>query len=583
MVDLTGRPFYLTEKQAQWVRDTLFGMTTEQKAGQLFCVMGGDYGSEELRSLVRDGRVGGVLFRPAPAAELREAYRLLDEAAAVPLLKAANLEEGGAGAISDGTLFGWPMMVAAADDGKITERFARVCASEGRSIGVNWSFSPVCDLDLNYLNPITNVRTYGSDRARVMKNTAIFAGTLQSCGIAACAKHFPGDGVDYRDQHLHPTYNSLSAQEWYDSYGAIYQNLIAQDLMSVMVGHIVQPNVAMEVNPALTFADCLPASMSRELLTGVLRERFGFNGVITTDATIMGGYCMAMERRKALPASIMAGCDMLVFNTNLYEDYAYILQGLRDGLLTGERLDEAVTRILALKAKVCGNGEPEGNAGKREEKAGGAERGCEETDAGAGEAKGRRPVYREVFPATVREWHRECADRAVTLVKNLQPDVLPVTPQKYDTIRLITLGNDALPGGSLVETAERLLREKGFEVERYDPMDDSLHGTGGLQKRRLTLYLANCEQASNQTDVRLNWCKKHALDTPRFLNEEDCIFVSLANPYHLQDVPRIRTYINAYTATEDTVAAVIDKLSGESGFYGVSPVDAFCGLPDTRI
>ncbi len=315
-----------------------------------FCVMGGDYEKDELKELVKKKQSRGILFRPAPAEEICENYRLLDEVAPVPLLKAANLEEGGAGATTDGTLFGWPMMVGAANDDGMVEKFGKVCAAEGQSVGVNWTFSPVCDIDMNYSrNPITNVRTYGSDKEKSKKE-------VQKCGVAACAKHFPGDGVDYRDHHLHPTYNSLSAEEWYGSYGAVYQNLIEHDLLSIMVGHIVQPAVQMEINPKLSFADCLPASQSRELLTGVLREKFGFNGVITTDATIMGGYCMAMERRKAILASVMAGCDMIVFNTNLYEDYSYILEGLKTGLLTEERLDDAVTRILALKAKVCGAG-----------------------------------------------------------------------------------------------------------------------------------------------------------------------------------------------------------------------------------
>ena len=105
----------------------------------------------------------------------------------------------------------------------------------------------------------------------------------------------------------------------------------------------------------------------------------------------------------------------------------------------------------------------------------------------------------------------------------------------------------------------------------------------GLSEKRLTLYIANCEHASNQTTVCLNWCPKHALDIPRFLNEEPCVFVSMANPYHLQDVPMIRTYINAYTATEATIRLTIGKLMGKSEFKGISPVDAFCGLPDTRI
>lgn len=548
MVDLKKQPFYLSSAQIKWVEDTLNGLSTEQKAGQLFCVMGGDFPLEQLKAMVRDGRVGGVLYRPAPANEIRARYKELDEVSLIPLLKAANLEEGGSGAISDGTLFGWPMLAAAANDPEQTERFALSTASEGREVGINWTFSPVCDLDMNFRNPITNVRTCGSDIDRVLRGVSIFAEVMQKNGIAACAKHFPGDGVDYRDQHLHPSYNSLSAEEWYASYGRIYQELIDKDLMSIMVGHIVQPNVQMDMNPRLRFEDCLPGSLSKELLTGVLREKFGFNGVITTDATIMGGFCMAMERRFALPEAIMAGNDMLVFNTNYEEDYDYILEALRDGRLTEERLDEAVTRILALKVKVC-----------------------------------VEHPYTKVDRKTSEKWHRECVEKSATLVKNSVPDVMPVTKEKYDSIRLVILGKDDIPGGTMSDAAKRFFAKRGFAVDVYQPYEDDLHGTKNLSGRRLTIYLANYEHASNQTTIRINWCRKHALDTPRFLNEEPCIFVSFANPYLLQDVPRVKTYINAYTATETSVQVVLEKLSGEGEFTGVSPVDAFCGLPDTRI
>lgn len=548
MVNLKKQPFYLSSEQVKWVEDTLAGLSTEQKAGQLFLVMGGDFPLEQLKTMVKEGRVGGILYRPAPAEKIREWYKELDAAAPVPLLKAANLEEGGSGAISDGTLFGWPMLAAAADDPEQTEHFALSTASEGREVGINWTFSPVCDLDRNYLNPITNVRTCGSKLDTVLRGTEIFTEVMQKNGIAACAKHFPGDGVDYRDQHLHPSYNSLSAKEWYATYGRIYQNLIAKDLLSIMVGHIVQPDVEMDINPELKFEDCLPGSLSKELLTGVLREKFGFNGVITTDATIMGGFCMAMERRLAVPAAIMAGNDMLVFNTSFEEDYAYMLEAIRDGRLTKERLDEAVTRILALKAKICGE------------------------HSGA-------VVDRE----TSKRWHRECVEKSVTLVKNLTPEVMPVTREKYDSVRLIILGKDEIPGGTISAAAKSFLESKGFKTEVYQPYEDELHGTGALPERRVTIYLANYEQASNQTTVRINWCKKHALDMPRFLNEEPCIFVSLANPYLLQDVPRVKTYINAYTATDTSVRVVLEKLTGEGEFTGVSPVDAFCGLPDTRL
>jgi len=546
VTDLKARPFYLNDEQSAWVQSALQGMTTEEKAGQLFCVMGQDYAPEVLKDMVASGKIGGILFRPEPAQSIQDRFKPLDAVAKIPLLKAANLEEGGTGGISDGTLFGWPMLSAATDDENVVENFGKVCAVEGRSVGINWTFSPVSDLDLNFLNPITNVRSYGSNLDRVKRFTAKYVDAVQGCGMAACAKHYPGDGVDFRDHHLHPTYNSLSAEKWYETYGAVYRNLIDHDLMSVMVGHIVQPNVAMQVNPALKFEDCLPASMSPELITGVLRGEFGFNGVITTDATIMGGYCMAMERRKAIPASIAAGCDMLVFNTDFEEDYGYLLDGIKAGVVTQERLDEAVTRVLALKAKVCF----------------------------------APPCEVEIDGAA---WHREAAEKAVTLVKNNQPDVFPVTPERYPKIRLIVLGKDEILDGKVSEIGADYLKKQGFDVELYQPYEDDLHGTSKLQKDRLTLYLANYEQASNQTTVRIEWCKKHALDGPRFLNEEPCVMVSLANPYLLQDAPRIKTYINAYTATRTVIETVIDKLVAGGPFTGVSPVDAFCGLPDAHL
>lgn len=548
MIDLKKSPFFLLDAQIAWVESTLGSLSTEEKVGQLFCVMGGDYAPDTLKEMVQKGKIGGILFRPVkPCEDVKADYAPLDAVAKVPLLKAANLEEGGSGGMSDGTLFGWPMLSAASNDASVVENFGKVCAVEGRKAGINWTFSPVSDLDINYLNPITNVRTFGSDPEKVIRFTETYVTAVQSLGVAACAKHYPGDGVDYRDQHLHPTYNSLPASEWYATYGKVYRNLIAHGLLSVMVGHIAQPNVAKEMNPDLSVEDCaMPASLSRTLLTDVLRGELGFNGLITTDATIMGGYCQAMERRKAIPTSIMAGCDMLVFITDFEEDFGYVLDALQTGLLTGERLDEAVTRILALKARVCF----------------------------------QEPCTQKIEAAA---WHRECADKAITLVKNRQPEALPMTPERYPNIRLITLGKDEILDGSVRQITKELLEQAGFRVECYEPIADDLHGAKDLPKDRLTLYMANYEQASNQTVVRIHWCPKHALDMPRFINEETSIFVSLANPYLLQDVPRVKTYINAYTATRTTIALTLEKLMGRGTFRGVSPVDAFCGLPDTGL
>lgn len=541
-MDLSKKPFDLSGQEIGWAEATLNSLTREEKVGQLFCLMGGDYSKDERQRLVSDYAVGGLLFRPMPREALRAELELLERLARVPLLKAANMEEGGSGAVSDGTFFGWPMAVAASGNLETCERLALTCASEGRQAGINWSFAPVCDLDINPLNPITNLRTFGSDPQEVSHFTRTFASTLQNAGMAACAKHFPGDGVDFRDQHLHPTYNSLAAEEWDKSYGDVYQALIADGLMSVMAGHIAQPALCMRENPALAFADCLPASQSRELLEGVLRGRLGFNGLIATDATIMGGFCQSMPRREAIPASIAAGCDMLVFSTDFYRDYHYMLSALEDGRLAEERLNAAVMRILALKAW------------------------C------------RRASALPVPKTNAALWIKDCANESITLVKNLE-NSLPITKERFPIIRLVPLGSAE---GIALRMRERLISE-GFYVTCFCEEREELRAPNEADHDCLTLILANYETASNQVSVRISWCKKHALDMPRFICEEPAVFLSFANPYHLMDVPRIKTYINAYGCTDVVIDALIDKLLGKSRFLGKSPIDAFCGMRDTYL
>ena len=254
---------------------------------------------------------------------------------------------------------------------------------------------------------------------------------------------------------------------------------------------------------------------------------------------------MPMERRFALPATINAGIDMIVFNTDFEEDYSIILNAINSGEICRERLDDAVTRILALKAKVCFDKTSVVLTGKQ----------------------------RKV---------EEFADNSVTLVKNIG-NILPVTSDRYPEIRLILLGKDALgDGNSAVAVATKELERRGFKVTLYSRESDDMHGVKELSNQRLTLYIANEPTESNRTTVRLSWNPKHAMDAPRYVREEPSVFLSVYNPYHLQDVPAVKVYVNAYSPTSINIKAAIAKLAGESPFKGTSPVDAFCGLEDTR-
>ena len=547
-MDLRGKPFYLTDEEIAWVEKTLACMEEREKVGQLFCVMGNSFPEEELDRLVTDYAVGAVLFRPLPPDVLLEKFRRIDTLAKIPLLKAANLEAGGDGAITGGTLYAQPMTTAAAGDRKYARELAVVCANEGRSVGINWSFSPVTDIQYNFQNPITHIRSFGSNPDTVREYSLEYVKALQVGGIAACAKHFPGDGVDFRDHHLHPTCNNLSADEWRSSFGKNYKALIDAGLLSFMVGHITQPALQREVNPSLDLKDCLPASLSRELLRDVLRGELGFNGLISSDATIMRGFNQVMERSRAIPSAIEAGCDMLVFNVDFYEDYAYMLEGLRSGILSHKRLDEAVTRVLALKVVT------------------------------------QRNTELTVRDPANGEKSRACIERGITLVKDLD-NAMPISPERYPEITLILHGKDKGFGETvgLLDMVEEKLLSEGFRVRRFEKNVTAPAKTEGLDKKQLFLHVANYGAESNNTANRILWVQPHGQDGPRFIHEQTEIFVSFGYPFHLQDVPRMKTFINCYTCNQTAVELAVDKMMGRGEFTGVSPVDPFCGLPDTRL
>lgn len=564
-IDLSGNPFFLDDEAIQWVEHTRAAMTTEEKVGQLFCVLYKTGSPEEVEHVSRILKPGGAMYRPIPLERAVALTNALNSRSTIPLLLAANLEKGGNGIVQEGTLLGSPMEIAATDDASMATLLGEVCAREAQAVGANWSFAPIVDIDSNFRNPITNTRTYGSDPERVRRMGLNYMLAVQRSGMAACVKHFPGDGQDERDQHLVSSINSMSVEQWDATYGQIYSACIAQGALSIMVGHILQPAYTRLINPAIRDRDILPASLCPELLQGLLRERLGFNGLIVTDATTMAGFTLAMSRRHAVPAAIQAGCDMFLFCRNLEEDYRFMLDGVTQGIITPERLDAAVTRILGMKAAL------------------GLHKGVPNVDAQAAAKVVGCPPH--------RAWARKCADQAITLVKE-EPGVLPLTTAKYKRILCYALES----GGGVSQYSVKegacqyifaKLAERGFQVEMFSPPQGSEGFTPPMsavtEEFDLILYVANLATKSNQTVVRIEWAQPMGANCMHYLHDVPTVFVSLENPYHLLDAPRVRTYINTYSSNTMALDSLVDKLTGLDTFRGISPVDAFCGKWDTRL
>ena len=181
--------------------------------------------------------------------------------------------------------------------------------------------------------------------------TAYIKGLTES-NIGVCIKHWPGDGTEERDQHLVLGVNELSVDEWEESFGQVYRNHIENGVHSMMAGHIALPEYQKALVPGLEDKDILPATLAPELINGLLKGKLGFNGLVLTDATHMLGMSSAMRREDYVPQSIAAGCDMFLFFNNIEEDYGFMMNGYKNGVITEERLQDALERILGFKATI---------------------------------------------------------------------------------------------------------------------------------------------------------------------------------------------------------------------------------------
>lgn len=568
MINLKGKPFYLSEEDINWVNNNLDSMTREEKIGQLFCLIAYSDDKEYLSNLLKTIKPGGVMCRPMPMEQVIETNRFLQENSKIPMLISANLEKGGNGATIEGTSFAAPMEIGATGDYEMGYKLGQVCGREGSAVGVNWAFAPIIDLDYNFRNPITNTRTFGSNPEIVANMGVQYVKAVQENGVAASIKHFPGDGMDERDQHLVTSINSMTCEEWDATYGKVYKACIEEGAKSVMVGHIMQPEYSRKLSPGIKDEDIFPATLSYELITKLLKEQLNFNGLVVTDASTMAGLFIAMPRSKAVPKCIAAGCDMFLFTKNLAEDYGFMKKGVDEGVITSERLNDAVTKVLALKASL-----------KLHIK--------KEKDELLPNLENAKKI---VGNAEHLAWAKECADKSVTLVKE-EKGVLPLNTSKYKKVLFYYIGSGIGVAYGVRQGIDSILRSKlekeGFEVDAFVP-SPGFEGMSSpvsdiTNKYDLIIYVANMATKSNQTTVRIEWAQPMGANVPVYMTSVPTVFISFENPYHLLDAPRVKTFINAYYSSDVVIDAVIEKLMGRSEFKGENPVDPFCGKWDARL
>jgi beta-N-acetylhexosaminidase len=556
MGDITANladPLVIDAAANGWVEQTRDAMSIEELIGQLFVFSTSQDSQEELEPLLKL-RPGGInRFPTRDLVAFRDATVRAVEASSVPPIFTGDIE-GGMISYPFATSVPNIMGLAACNDLNTTRAVARVVAKESRALGYNWSFGPVVDINAAFRSAIVGTRSFGSDSQTIMQQAGAYARVLQDEGIAACLKHWPGDGFDDRDQHLVTSVNPLSVKEWHELYGAIYGSLIRDGVMTVMSAHIAFPAYIRSKMPDAGRDAFQPATVSRLLNQELLRGELGFRGLIISDATGMGGLTSWMERSETVPSVIENGCDMFLFSRAPERDYSFMLEGLRKGLLSESRLYEAVTRILTLKARLgLHQNAPDERILPLD-----AMRDALQT-----------PVSQDVA--------RAAAGQGVTLVKDVQ-DLLPLDTARHRRIVVIAEEGFSFWDGALDRSYGPFCEElsaRGFEVRSYDP-----EAMPTRDDTDLILYLAGQEATPSVGHIFLDFVKLHGGNRKamtQFSREVPTALISFGHPYYLYDAPHVSTYINAYSSIEAVQRESVQRLMGEAPFTGASPVDPFCG------
>jgi beta-N-acetylhexosaminidase len=425
------------------------------------------------------------------------------------------------------------MGVSATASAEMTERVHEIMGTELASLGISLDFAPCLDVNSNRANPIIGVRSFGADAKRVIEHGLAAIRGLQKGGVAACGKHFPGHGDTSADSHIDLPSVSRNREELDATELAPFREAMAAGLDSIMTAHVTFP--ALDPTPGL------PATLSKPILTGLLREAYGYDGVIFTDSMAMQAVADRWGVAEAAVMSVQAGAD-IVLACGSFENHIATVEGLieavKDGRLTEERIDESLRRILKLKEKYC-----------------------------------RNPEVEPGYPVDEhKKFMTSVCDQSITVLESsgsslplkgnvlvLMPDMLPQTP----------LGEM----NRAVSFAEVIAQEQQDEDVTIEEVRFHLHSSGDSW-RDLSARAAEFDQV-----VVCLYSRDQLPDGQRTLVENlirdgvDPIVVSLSSPYLFDKLPaEVSTRVLTYNYTPLSLASLARFLLGRQKAPGVCPV-----------
>ncbi|WP_196161214.1 glycoside hydrolase family 3 protein [Reinekea sp. G2M2-21] len=529
---------YHPDLHSTWVSSTLAAMSLPQKVGQLLHPFLMPFlGVDQALASLHDIEVGGAFFFPERKEILQQLSDKLQARLTVPAIVASDLENGAGRMVNGAVVFPDNMAVAATGDAHHAYVMGEAAAKEGLDVGVHWSFGPVVDINANIHNPITNTRSFGDKPSTIKAFATQMIHGMQQNGLVACAKHFPGDGFDDRDQHLCTTINPLSFDDWQASSGQLFQDMIDAGVWSIMIGHIALPCV----DPGETgrLADAPSAVMSKKITTDLLRKKMGFDGVIISDAIGMGGSCTQYPESEIVVRSIESGCDMVLF-CQPKPAFQAIINAVETGRLSEARIDESVRRLLALKETL----------------------GIHQNV--------QRPAVSADDQQRFAQTASQVAEQALTEVVNTHAaDAFPLTTG----MKVLCMHLRGDPQYH-VDGIDDQLRARGIDVVRWSESDEfhmpDWHDLSGYD----AIIIATVYGPTWATGrIRLAGNYSRALVEAMKSHHSRLVMASFGSPYHVYEYPKVPCYVNCYSPDEHSQTAFVKYLFGELKPTGRSPVD----------
>src|SRR6267142_2216588 len=543
----------LSPAASAWVESTLRKMTVDEKIGQLlFTTYHGSFTSTDAAAYqqilhdVNDLHVGGFIniTHGSPLGIVKsQAYptavlnNQLQSKSKLPLLIGADFERGTAMRLDEGTSFPTAMALAAGGDSKDAYTMGKITAREARAVGVHWIYAPDADVNNNPGNPIINTRSFGEDPERVAKFVTEFVRGVQENGGLATAKHFPGHGDTAADSHIDLPVIRADRVRLNTLELVPFRAAISAGASSIMTGHLNVPSLEPDPNT--------PATLSQNILTGLLRTEMGYQGLIVTDAMDMGGITVRYAPGEAAVRAIAAGVDALLMSPVPDAAFEALQAAVKSGRISKARLDASVRRILEAKARL----------GLQSNRL---------VDLNA--------VNRKFGSVAWQKEAQEISDRGVTLLRDT-PHRLPLDATKPSRALLLAFYADPEPYPG--EDLERELRSRFDSITTLRA--DTRFVNASILKLPppdsydvaiLALFVRVSDRKGN-VDVP---AEQAALAEQIYKTGKPVITLGFGSPYLIERFPQAETWLAAFGISDVAQVSVARALFGEIPARGKLPV-----------